>query len=59
MERTSSSRRSCHLPRSSPDEGTSFPDPEPARGMVDEHVLSDTRLSRVWEMIEGDTRILG
>jgi hypothetical protein len=29
------------------DEGTSFPEPEPARGMVDEPVPSDTRLSRV------------
>jgi hypothetical protein len=45
MLRTSSSRRSSRLLRTSPDEGTSFLEPKPTRGMVDELVLSDTRLS--------------
>jgi hypothetical protein len=54
MLRTSSSKRSTRLPMSLPDEGTSFLEPELAGGMVDEPVPSDTRFSRVQEMIEGD-----
>jgi hypothetical protein len=59
MMRTISSSQSSRLPRSSPDEGTSFPDLEPAGGMVDEPVPSDTRLSRVPGRIAEDTRIQG
>jgi hypothetical protein len=47
MERTNSSGCSSRLPRSSPKVLFSFLEPEPARGMVEEPVSSDTRLSLV------------